>query len=729
MRSRESDWKIDEISGRHSEQARLQGGLPPLHLQRAAASATPPLQPSQDDRAGDQNGTTLLAGWPEKPEPVDPGDGTRADRRRMLQRMREVWGDFNSTRRMQVEAEVQVMRDHQAEVTAYWDRHRALVKEQWANRSGGRGQTTVADISAVSAQWGADNAASPQQVPAMAQRRGVASPHFWQCPLGLDHPAWPAWPKDRIQKGAGCPHCQKLIKLSDIPTLAEQYRGSEAANAITYGSNDEVPWVCQTWALDPVTGHWRRVEHRFDAVIKDRSQQGHGCLVCAGYVIDDTNSLGTWFPDLAEQLDDSGLDPSQLPTSAHNVSRRGHQGTDTDTGGKYATCNWRCQHGHRWKTTILSRVQGGDCPDCSTSGISKEQVRLVAELAWLMDLLDSGRPDPRLPESILNFASHKITIPSSLKPEHWRYRDVEVDARFLLPAHQIVLGLEYDGSFHHSNYLRERSQYESEKSTVLHEAGEVAILIHVRVGTLPPLETPYAMTVSVPERSTPYQQASAVAAAIEARYPGSIPKLAGYIADGRPRGQGKADAYILATWGQLRPPRPKRQRTEAPRLRRLRATEPHSNSLLAPIGDPYRNPERPAEILRDYICACGSAKKVTAVQSQVTSGNTRSCGCLQDQKRRQKRQAISREETQAAREWAHQNRVDIGGNGRLPDRIIASYRLSQANQTKALGPDGLLEEERVRQWAQANERPLAARGRIPSDLWLDFAEDYLAQRQ
>jgi hypothetical protein len=343
-----------------------------------------------------------------------------------------------------------------------------------------------------------------------------------------------------------------------------------------------------------------------------------------------------------------------------------------------------------------------------------------------MDLLDLDRPDPRLPEGIPNFASHKITIPPSLKPAHWRYKDVEVDARFLLSSHQIVLGLEYDGSFHHSNYLRERSEHEAQKSTVLHEAGEVAILIHVRVGTLPPLEAPYALTVAVPERSTPFQQASVVAAAVEARYPGSIPKLAEYITDGRPRGQGQADAYILATWGQLRPPRPKRQRTEAPRPRRLRATDPHSNSLLTPIGHPYRNPERPAEILRDYICACGSAKKVTAAQSQVTSGNTRSCGCLQDQVRRQKRQAISRAETQAARGWAHQNQVEIGGNGRLPDRIIASYRLSQANRTEVLGKDGLLEEKRIQTWAKANGRPRAARGRIPSNLRLDFAEDYLA---
>jgi hypothetical protein len=558
-------------------------------------------------------------------------------------------------------------------------------------------------------------------------QRGATSPYLWQCPLGLGHVPWSAWPKDRIQKGAGCPSCQKLGTLAGIPTLAEQYQGSVPPEKISYGAHDEVPWVCRTWALDPATGRWHRVEHNFKAVVKDRSQQGHGCLICVGYVIDDTNSLATWFPELAEQLDDPQLDPRRLATSTHNVSRKDAQREDAD--GKYATCRWRCQHGHRWDSTILNRVQGGDCPDCSTSGISKEQVRLVAELAWLMDLVDPDRPDPRLPEGVPNFASHKITIPLRFKPTHWRYKDVEVDARFRLPSQPITIGLEYDGVYHHSDDLRERSGHGAEKSRILKEAGVVATVVHVRVGTLPPLQTPHALMVPVSERSTPYEQACVVAAAIEAHYPGSIPRLGEYRADGRVRGQAQADDYILATWGQLRPPRPKRQRTAPPRQRQLKATDPYPSSLLMPIGNLYRNPERPTEILRDYRCACGTAEKVTAVQAQVTSGNTRSCGCLQNRARRQKRPVISPAETQAAREWIRRSGTEIGGNGRLPGRIIASYRLCQAGHSEILGADMSLEEKRVREWAQAEGRPLAARGRVPSSLWLDFVEDYLAQHE
>lgn len=663
--------------------------------------------------------------WPAEPEPVDPGGGTRNDRLRTLRHMRQVWNGLNTVRREQVMAEVRAGRERQAEVAGYWGRHRALVREQWASRTGGRGETTVADIPMVAAQWHADNAVAPERVSATAQQRGAASPYLWQCPLGLGHAPWSAWPKDRVQKGAGCPSCQKLVKLTDIPTLAEQYRGSLAPEAISPGAHDNLPWACRTWALSPATGQWHRVEHNFEAVVKDRSQQGHGCRVCAGYMIDDTNSLATWFPELAEQLDEPQLDPRRLSASTHNVSRKAPQ--RDDSANEYATYHWRCQLSHRWEATILNRVQGADCPDCSTSGISKEQVRLVAELAWLMDLVDPGRPDPRLPEGVSNFASHKITIPLTFKPAHWRYRDVELDARFCLRSHCITLGMEYDGVYHHSGKLRERSAQEAEKSRVLVEAGMVAIVVHVRVGALPPVQGPNALTVSVAEKSTPYQQACAVATAIEARYPGSIPKLAEYLAGGQPRGQDQADAYIRATWGQLRPPRPKPQRTAPPRQRQLRATDPHRGSLLTPIGNPYRNPERPAEILRDYSCACGNPESVTAVQAQVTSGNTRSCGCLQDQTRRQKRPAISRAETQSAREWAHQNGIEIGSNGRLPDRIVASYRLSQVDHASILGDDKLLEEKHVREWARANNRPLAARDRVPSGQWIEFADDYLAQ--
>ncbi|MFI6931273.1 zinc-ribbon domain-containing protein [Streptomyces sp. NPDC050287] len=325
--------------------------------------------------------------------------------------MRSVWDDFNGARRELIKKELAAARARRAEVTAYWNRHRATVKDRWGSRTSGRGETTVADISEVAAQWHRDNVILSVNVSAMEQKSGEVSPYLWQCPLGFGHEPWPAWPKDRIQKGAGCPECRRLIRLADLPTLAAQYRGQTLASDITHASHERVPWICRTWAVDPSTGVWHPVEHRFEAVVKERAIQGDGCRVCAGYVIDDTNSLFTWFPEIADELDAPGLDPRRLPTSQHNISRK--HVAEADSVGTYVTLPWRCRHGHGWEATVLNRVQGTGCGKCSTSGISKKQVRLVAELAGLIDLVPPESPDPRLPTGVPDFASHRLTVPPS----------------------------------------------------------------------------------------------------------------------------------------------------------------------------------------------------------------------------------------------------------------------------------------------------------------------------
>uniref|UniRef100_A0AAU2VZZ5 Zinc-ribbon domain-containing protein n=1 Tax=Streptomyces sp. NBC_00008 TaxID=2903610 RepID=A0AAU2VZZ5_9ACTN len=634
----------------------------------------------------------------------------------MLGQMRGFWKEQNRVRRERIQAEVEAAQARQAEAHAYWDRHKATVKQQWATRTTARGQTMVADIPEVAAQWHQDNGARSEDVSATADRR--EAPYLWQCPLGLGHEPWSATPKDRVLHGAGCPSCRQLIRLVDISTLAAQYRGLARVSDMKYAAHERVPWTCRTWAVDPANGSWRPVEHHFEAVVKERALQADACRVCAGYVVDDTNSLRTWFPEIADELDDPDADACRLPTTRHNVPRR--QAAGEEYGGVYATFPWRCRRGHCWEATILNRVQGGGCPSCSLSGISKEQVRLVAELAGLIPLVPPGPTDPRLPDDLPDFSSHQLVVPPQHKPDHWRYKAVEVDAVFQL-AVGIRIGVEYDGAFHHSIKRRDRRQYESEKGQVLVAADLLDLLVHVRLGDLPPLETAQALAVPVPERSTVYQQACAAAAAIEARFPGSVPGLDAYLVGGHSRRQDQADAFIVALWGELRPPRRRPARTQPRRPRPLKETPPHNDSLLTPAGAPYRNPDRPKEILRDYSCACGNPRLFTAVQAQVTSGNTRSCRCLQRQVKRQWRVPLSRAETRAVREWARQQGIDVGTSGRIADRVAASWHLHRAGRLDVLGADGLVDERCVRQWAQRDGVHLGARGRVTSGAWLAYA--------
>ncbi|MFJ9690679.1 zinc-ribbon domain-containing protein [Kitasatospora sp. NPDC101183] len=667
-------------------------------------------------------GSSLL--WPSKPDPLPVGYGSREDRRRMAQAMRAHWTQANGERGTQVREELTSAQSRQGDATAFWDAHKTTVKALWANRSGGRGKTVVADIHPVAQQWDRGNPSSPEAVSATAQNPGVQSPYRWRCPLFPDdHPTWPAWPKDRVLAGAGCPACRKLTRLADLPTLAAQYRGDQSLEDVAYGSHDHVPWLCRTWAADPLTGLWRKVEHRFTAEVKSRALQQDSCLVCAGFLVDDTSSLQTWFPELAEQLDDPGLDPATMPTTMHNATGQSR----TPGHRTYATVWWRCRRGHRWQATVLNRVQGADCGQCSTSGISKEQVRLVAELAELFVLAPAQRPDPRLPDGVRDFASHRLAVAPEFKPAHWRYQDVEVDAVLHLPGLKVVVGVEYDGSYHHSSAVREGAgrRDEQQKSEVLASAGLLDLLVHVRVGELEPLEGEHLLSVSVAERSGPFEQASAVARALRERYAAHWPWLDDYLSAGVGIGQHQADAYITEVWGQLAAPRAKRPQAE-PKERALRATAPHPSSWLAPVSEPYRRPGKPREIVRDYQCRrCGDDEMVTAVQSQVTYGTRTSCGCLKEETSRRKRPVISHKETQAVRVWATGRGHEIAGMGRVADRYVASYRLDDAGRCDLLGEDGLLAETAVADWARQEGRALGVRNRVTSELWLDYAHHHL----
>jgi hypothetical protein len=682
------------------------------------------IQPSPGGQNSSVVDTQSTFGGPPRPVSLDPGSGSRADRLRMLQQMRHFGDAEASAWRSAVRTEVADARRRQANVNSFWTGLKETVQKEWTDRPHGRGMATVADFPQLASQWHPSNDGSPAAVIASEQGApGDKSPYRWSCPMGLSHAPWSAWPKDRVQKGSGCPSCRKLIKLTDIPSLAAQYNGCQDIHDISFGSCEELSWIHRTWAVNPETGFWRRAEHHFNAVVKSRSQQGHGCLVCAGFVIDDTNSLATWFPELAAELDDPSLDPSLLPTSTHNL-RKTRNAEHADE--RYATVPWRCRHGHQWKTTILSRVQGNNCNDCSTSGISKEQVRLVAELTGLMELAGVGRKDPRLPDGVPNFASHKLQIPAHLKPAHWRYRAVEVDAVFMLPDRGVTLGLEYDGAYSHSQKRRDRLAWDVEKGQVLTSIGMLDLMVHVRIGGLPPLSAPHALAVEIAEQGSAFEQAAAAGRAIESRFPGSLPRLNDYITGGRTGQDDVADAYINAVWGTplVRSRRkPEGELRKRPN-RKLQAKAPPTDSLLVPVGGPYRSPGNQRKILRDYECQ-GEGNRITREQSQVTRGDIRSCGCLEMQAKSQPRRSVPRAETRQARRWAQQTGIPLKSNGRVPDQVIASFRLHQAGQLHLLGPAGVLDEDRVRDWANKMGLRLGARNRLPSRAWLDFTDQHL----
>ena len=655
----------------------------------------------------------IAAPWPPEPSPLSLGS-SREERLQKLQAMRQFWNEINAERRSRIREEVDAARQRKQKVDEYWDQHKKVVIQRWLSRRSDKNPVTVADFPELVEQWHPANPGSPDQVSASRGGRvGETSPYFWCCPLGLGHPAWAAWPKDRVQRGTGCPDCRNLLSLADVPTLAEQYRGELDPKKVPFTSHDVVDWECRTWAVDPETGKWHKVKHHFTAVVKDRTQQGHGCRVCAGYVIDSSNSLLTWFPEIAAELDDDSLDPATLSTSRHNATRKAGI-----AGNKYEKLPWRCRHGHRWLATIAQRVNGSGCPQCSTSGLSKEQVRLTAELAQLLELISPDRPDPRLPDGLPDFGSHRIPVPEDLKPSELRSSHIEVDAIFRLGNH--LIGLEYDGAFYHSTAHRNRVTFTELKDRILVKLGYLPV--RVRLGQAPDLNSSDLIIVKLDERSTAHDAAKEVALALERRLQCKIPGLETYIQEGRATASDLAEQYINCVWGvkQLRTRKRKTEGTTR-KQRKLRATPPARGSLLIPDGPPYRSPEKKGVILRDYICKCGHRVK-GLVQADVTRGNTRSCGCLADSARRQPRQAIPRRITQQARRWAVERGIPVSENGRLAAPVLASYLLHSVNQSDLpVDERGILMESAIRDWAVAQNFPLLARGRLPERVWFEYA--------
>lgn len=191
----------------------------------------------------------------------------------------------------------------------------------------------------------------------------------WRCEAGADH-CWTAPVVKRTSRGDGCPFCagkrvSATNNLADqFPDLAKQYdesRNNVPANQVISGSNKPVWWTCakgrdHTWRTSPAA----------------RTRLGTGCPCCANLQVSVTNSLATLYPNLARQLADD-----------HNG---GLTAADIIAGSQKKVW-WRCpaKPAHVWQALVSNRTryQVG-CPYC-VGKISKPQLVLTAELAWVLE--------------------------------------------------------------------------------------------------------------------------------------------------------------------------------------------------------------------------------------------------------------------------------------------------------------------------------------------------------
>jgi hypothetical protein len=185
----------------------------------------------------------------------------------------------------------------------------------------------------------------------------------WKCTLGHIYEATPVSRTNKLIQ-SGCPYCSgnsNLKGFNDLATLhpeiAKEAYGWDPT--LSRGNHKKIhSWMCP-------------LGHIYKSSITERLTS-KGCQYCLGRkVLVGFNDLATVNSDLAAQAD--GWDPK------------------TVTAGTQKLKLWRCELGHKWKSSVGNRSAGKGCPSCSQSGFNPN------EPAWIyfgvhesLDLLQIG---------------------------------------------------------------------------------------------------------------------------------------------------------------------------------------------------------------------------------------------------------------------------------------------------------------------------------------------------
>ena len=166
---------------------------------------------------------------------------------------------------------------------------------------------------------------------------------WWTCDKGHE---WQA-PVYSRKNGNGCPCCAGRCIVegeNDFKTLRPDIAVEWDYNKnnellpehITVGSNQKVWWICPEG-------------HSYNATVSNR-QYGKNCPYCAGkYPILGETDLVTTHPDIIVEWD---------------WDKNGNKKPENYTAGSNKSVWWKCSEGHSWKSKIIDRNAGNNCPVC-----------------------------------------------------------------------------------------------------------------------------------------------------------------------------------------------------------------------------------------------------------------------------------------------------------------------------------------------------------------------------
>lgn len=166
--------------------------------------------------------------------------------------------------------------------------------------------------------------------------------------------------------GKTCPECNIIsrsitVQKPEVLKYWDYEKNTVSPDRVSYGSNKVYWWKCE-------------YDHSFDTSAGAMTRKGRAsCPYCRGLRVDESNSLATLFPEVANDwivcIDDNTLSP------------------ETITPGSSKKVKWKCQRGHEWITTPKHRTSGNTgCPNCKKGRrISKQSYTLFYYLKQEFD--------------------------------------------------------------------------------------------------------------------------------------------------------------------------------------------------------------------------------------------------------------------------------------------------------------------------------------------------------
>ena len=231
-------------------------------------------------------------------------------------------------------------------------------------------------------QWhpAKNGALTPQQI-AYGSTRKV----WWICAKGH---IWQAAVNTRTANHTDCPYCAGRLPWPGETDLASQYQDLVkewhptrnlplTPEQVLPRSEKKVWWKCAQG-------------HEWQAEIRSRVS-GCGCPVCANRKLaEGENDLATLRPELAAQW---------------HPTRNGSLTPEDLTAGTRRKVWWRCDKGHEWQASVLSRTSlGNGCPVCAGKQVIPGENDLASQFPqlaaqWHPDKNGALRPDNVSPNS------------------------------------------------------------------------------------------------------------------------------------------------------------------------------------------------------------------------------------------------------------------------------------------------------------------------------------------